>query len=167
MPALPGDRSSKGIKRNILGGKRGFPWHWHLLHMDHHSLVLRETEVSKDWTTEIRWGGEGGTAEVAALQPPDSVFSWGERKNRGQKWKHKKGPAYRQYAWVSVFFLHAAACLNLRPKLGLDVRLKSRPAQRSTLRLPLHIISSGFLQNEVTQTPKCTSWGVGNETCKK
>lgn len=70
MPALPGDRSSKWIKRNILGGKLGFPWHWHLLHMDHHSLVLHETEVSKDWTTEIRWGGEGGTAEVAALSPP-------------------------------------------------------------------------------------------------
>ena len=69
MPALPGDRSSKGIKRNILGGKRGFPWHWHLLHMDHHSLVLHEIEVSKGWTTKIRRGGDSGTVEVAALKP--------------------------------------------------------------------------------------------------
>lgn len=70
MPALSGDRSSKGIKRNILGGKWGFPWHWHLLHMDHHSLVLHEIEVSKGWTTKIRRGGDSGTVEVAALKPP-------------------------------------------------------------------------------------------------
>lgn len=75
MPALPGDRSSKGIKRNILGGNRGFPWHWHLLHMDHHSLVLREIEVSKDRTTKIRRVGDRGFVEVAAFQPPDSGFS--------------------------------------------------------------------------------------------
>ena len=69
MPALPGDRSSKGIKRNILGAKRGFPWHRHLLHMDHYSLVLHEIEVSKGRTTKIRRGGDSGTMEVAALKP--------------------------------------------------------------------------------------------------
>lgn len=72
MPTLPVDRSSKGIekKKNILRGKGGFPWHWHLLHMDHHSLVLHEIEVSKVWTTKIRLGGDSGTVEVAALKPP-------------------------------------------------------------------------------------------------
>lgn len=78
MPALPGDRSSKGIKRNILGGKRGFPWHQHLLHMDHHSLVLHEIEVSKSRTTKIRQGGDSGTVEVAALKPPTLSSPGGE-----------------------------------------------------------------------------------------
>lgn len=69
MPALPGDRSSKGIKRNILGAKRGFPWHRHLLHMDHHSSVMHEIEVSKARTTKIRKGGDSDIVEVAALRP--------------------------------------------------------------------------------------------------
>lgn len=77
--ALPGDRSSKGIKRNILGGKRGFPWHRHLLHMDHHSLVLHEIEVSKGWTTKIRRGGDSRTVEVAALKPPTLSSPGGRR----------------------------------------------------------------------------------------
>lgn len=84
MPALPSDRSSKGMKRNILGGKWGFPWHRHLLHMDHYSLLLHEIERSKGWTTKIRRGGDSGSVEVAALQPA-TLSSPGGAENGSQK----------------------------------------------------------------------------------
>lgn len=145
---LPGDRSSKGIKRDILGPKRGFPWHRHLLHMDHHSLVLREIEVSKGRTTKIRLGGESGAAEVAALKSLSLSSPGGKERIGARSDRTKRGLLGAvKYAWVNDHLLshrHVKKSANQSQIGGLGTQTF---AVRSvfSLRLPLHVIRGCFV----------------------
>lgn len=85
MPALPGDRSSKGDKKEYFGGKTGVsmalalvahgsPFFGSCVRLRFQRAGQQKLDGEGWW-----WGGaKRDCVEVAALKPPDSVLSWGE-----------------------------------------------------------------------------------------
>lgn len=82
MPALPGDRSSKGDKKEYFGGKTGVSMALALV--AHGSpffgscVRLRFQRAGQQKLDGEGRGGKRDCVEVAAFEPPDSVLSWGE-----------------------------------------------------------------------------------------
>lgn len=85
MPALPADSSSKGDKKEYFGGKMGVsmalglvahgsPFFGSCVRQRFQRAGQQKLD-GEGWWWE---GGKRGCVEVAALEPPDSVLSWGE-----------------------------------------------------------------------------------------